>query len=293
MVTPLEDQDKLDNKGIERLIEHLIEGGVHGLFILGTTGEAVSLSYRLRFELIERVCKQVSGRIPVLVGITDTSLSESLRMADMAARSDADAVVAAPPYYFTPTQDELRAYFNSLAEELPLPLFLYNMPSHTKIQFETETISDLADQSNIIGLKDSSADLIHFQKIVLMLKDRPDFTLLAGPEQLLMQTVLMGGHGGVNGGANMFPRLYVGMYEAAIQRDFDRIKVFQKRIMQISSEIYSVDYSGNSALKGIKCALSIMEICNDYIAAPLSSLNTDQREKIEGFLKNLSQTDIH
>jgi 4-hydroxy-tetrahydrodipicolinate synthase len=292
MVTPLENQDKLDEKGLERLIEHLIEGGVHGLFMLGTTGEALSLSYRLRTELIELTCKLVKGRLPVLVGITDTSISESIQLAEKAVKYGADAVVAAPPFYYTASKGELEAYFKSLAEELPLPLLLYNMPSHTGINIEPVTTLNLAEEKNIIGLKDSSGDMIHFQKIVRMFEKRPDFTLLVGPEELLMQTVLAGGHGGVNGGANMFPRLYVEMYKAAQRRDFDRMHLLQGRILDISSKIYSIADSGTGVVKGLKCALSIMGICSDFIAKPLTQFKRDNRVKVKQLLEELNPADI-
>src|SRR5215470_3994533 len=99
MVTPLRSRDELDVPGLERLIEHILSGGVSGLFILGTTGEGPSLSYRLRRELVERVCKQNKKRVPILVGITDTSFVESVSLARHSADCGADAVVAAPPYY--------------------------------------------------------------------------------------------------------------------------------------------------------------------------------------------------
>ena len=101
MVTPLLDNRTLDLKGLERLVEHILDGKVHGLFLLGTTGEAPNLSYDLRHELVRRVCKQVNGRVPVLVGITDTVFTESMRLAESAARAGAEALAAAPPYYFT------------------------------------------------------------------------------------------------------------------------------------------------------------------------------------------------
>src|SRR3972149_2815409 len=123
MVTPLLDRDTLDVAGLERLIEHILAGGVHGLFVLGTTGEAPSLSYARRFELIERVCAQVQWRVPVLVGITDTSFVESVRIACKAKEAGAQAVVLAPPYYFPAGQPELLEYLQHLTPELPLQLF--------------------------------------------------------------------------------------------------------------------------------------------------------------------------
>src|SRR6188472_1642116 len=114
MVTPLRGVDELDVAGLERVIERLISGGVSGLFVLGTTGEGPSLSYRLRRELVDRVCKQVKNRVPVLVGITDTAFVESVDLARHAANAGAAAVVAAPPYYLPEGQPELEEYVDHL-----------------------------------------------------------------------------------------------------------------------------------------------------------------------------------
>ncbi|MEX1268570.1 MAG: dihydrodipicolinate synthase family protein [Balneolaceae bacterium] len=292
MITPLKEHEILDYDGIENLIEHLYAGGVHGLFILGTTGEGASLSYDLRYELTERVCSQVNGRVQVLVGITDTSLTESLKLAGKADDFGADAVVAAPPYYFKTNQSELISYFRSVADESPLPVFLYNMPSHTKVSFEPETIRILSDHPNIIGFKDSSGDLIYFQKVIQLLKNKKDFSLLTGPEEILMQSLLSGGHGGVNGGANMFPKLYVSMHEAAIRKDFERMTSLQKTILQISSTIYNVGDSPASYLQGLKCTLSLMGICNDTMAAPYKAFDSEKRKVIESSLKKLDMKEL-
>lgn len=157
----------------------------------------------------------VAGRVPVLVGVTDTSLEESLRLAHKAAECGAAAVVAAPPYYFAPSQTELTMYYKALADALPLPLCLYNMPVHVKVSLEPATVKELAGHPNIIGLKDSSSNMVYFQTLLYELSDRPDFALFMGPEQLTAESVMLGAAGGVNGGANVFPELYVALYEAA------------------------------------------------------------------------------
>lgn len=207
MITPLERQDRLEVAGLERLIEHILSGGVHGLFILGTTGEAPALSYRLRKELIKRTCRQVAGRVPVLVGITDTSFTESVSLADLAAQSGANAVVVSAPYYFPAAQSELLDYLEDLCRELPLPVFLYNAPTNTHHIFEPATVCPAAETPNIVGLKDSSANMIYFHSVQELLKDRPDFTRLVGPEELMAEAVMLGGHGSMCGGANFFPQL--------------------------------------------------------------------------------------
>jgi 4-hydroxy-tetrahydrodipicolinate synthase len=118
--------------GLERLIEHVLAGGVRGIFLLGTTGEAPSLSHRLRHELVQRACRIVNGRVPVLVGVTDTAFVESIALARRAAEAGAHAVVLSAPYYFRADQPELAEYLEHIVPQLALPVFLYNIPSHTK-----------------------------------------------------------------------------------------------------------------------------------------------------------------
>jgi 4-hydroxy-tetrahydrodipicolinate synthase len=288
MITPLIDNDTLDVKGTEKLVEHMIAGGVHGLFILGTTGEAPSLSYHLRYQLVELVCKQVAGRIPVLVGITDTSLYESVKLAEHSKVCGAFAVVSAPPYYYAPSQQELIEYYQELADALPLPLFLYNMPSHVKVSFEPATVKVLAQHPNIIGLKDSSAVMVYFHTLIQIMKDQPDFALLMGPEELTAEAVMMGGDGGVNGGANMFPKLYVDLYDAAVNRDINRVLELQERVMAISNSIYKVGRYGSSYLKGVKCSCSLLGLCSDFMAAPYSSFRKEERAKVQAILERLN-----
>lgn len=287
LVTPLKDNDTLDVEGLERLIERLIAGGVHGLFILGTTGEEQSLSYHLRHEMIRETCRINRNRLPVLVCITDTSIVESIRMAQIAAECGASGVVSAPPYYFATGQPELAEFYEELVPQLPLPVFLYNMPSHTKVNFAPATIHRIAQDPRVIGFKDSSANAVYFQSVMHIMKDRSDFAMLVGPEEITAECVLMGAHGGINGGANMFPKLYVDMYNAAKAGNLEEVRRLQPIIMQISSTIYTVGQHGSSYLKGLKCALSILGVCDDFIAAPFHKFNAPEREKIRLALEAL------
>ncbi|MBN2131082.1 MAG: dihydrodipicolinate synthase family protein [Sedimentisphaerales bacterium] len=290
MVTPLRDRDTLDAEGLERLIEHVIAGGVHGLFVLGTTGEAPSLSHRLRHELTERVCALVAGRVPVLVGIADTSFVESVNLASKAAESGAQGLVLAPPYYFPAGQPELLEYLKHLLAELSLPLFLYNMPNRPKPMFEPDTVKAAAELPGVVGLKDSSANMIYFHQLQSVLEDRPDFSLLMGPEELLAETILLGGHGGVCGGANLLPRLYVDLYEAACAKDLARVTSLHNTVVRLDATLYSVGRYGSSFLKGLKCALSCLGICNDFLAEPFHRFREPQREMIRKYIDELGIT---
>src|SRR5690606_32305247 len=177
MITPLNSDFSLDVASTEKIIEHLIDGGVHGIFIIGTTGESASISPDVKNELIRLTCKKVDGRVPVLVGITESSFVQSLDLAAVAYESGASALVAATPFYINIDQDEVVNYYQKLADAVKLPLFLYDMPSHTKVKIEVESAVKLSAHPNIVGLKDSTGDKNNFSALCEAFKDQQDFKL--------------------------------------------------------------------------------------------------------------------
>ncbi|MEP0712674.1 dihydrodipicolinate synthase family protein [Algoriphagus sp.] len=292
MITPLNTDGSLDIQSVEKLIEHLISGGVHGIFILGTTGEFSGLSYNLRRELIVETCNRVAGRVPILVGITDVALEESISLAAFAASAGAYAVVVAPPFYMNIDQQELCVYYEKLADAISLPMYLYNMPSHTKLTLDLATVIKLSAHERIIGLKDSSAHGVYFQSLCHAFQDQQEFMLMVGPEEMMAETVLMGSHGGVSGGANLYPKLYVALYTAVVDRDFKKIKTLHACVMEISRNIYQVGDYKSSYLKGLKTAMSFAGLCQAAFASPLYIFSAQEEaelrkrvEKIEVMLK--------
>ncbi|MDD3945700.1 MAG: dihydrodipicolinate synthase family protein [Bacteroidales bacterium] len=287
LVTPLLDNDTLDVESLERLIEHVINGGVHGIFILGTSGESQSLSYSLREEMIKQSSKIINGRLPLLVGISDTSVTDSARLSYTAAENGADIVVSAAPYYYTAAQPELIDFYEALISKIALPLYLYNMPSHTKVSFAPSTLHRLSENEKVIGFKDSSANGTYLQTVLYTMRDRKDFSIFVGPEEMTAAAVLMGANGGVNGGANIFPKLYVDLYNAAKAEDLATVRKLQLKVMQVSTTIYSLGQYSSSFLKGVKCALSVLGICKDTLALPYSKFDAESRIKIIGSIKEL------
>ena len=279
LLTPLTEEYNLDVPAVHGLIEHIVRGGVHGVFILGTTGEATGLKYDVRRQMVIEACLAAKDRIPVMVGVTDTSLGESLKLAYLAKDHGAMAVVAAPPYYFNLGQQELLEYYKDLANDLPLPLYLYNMPGLTKVNIDTDTAIKLSKHPNIIGLKDSSANTVYFQSLIHGI-EREDFGLFVGPEEITAETVLMGGDGGVNGGANLFPRLYVELFQASLDRDFERMAQLQKQVMEVSRMLYNLGKYGSSYLKGLKGAASLLGLCGPYLAPPFKQFEEVEMEII-------------
>lgn len=287
IITPMLDNDTIDVVGLENLLNRIVDGGVSGVFILGTTGEAQSLSYQVRRELIKHTCRIIDRRIHVLVGITDTSFSESLSLAKFADQHGADVLVVASPYYYTPGQDELIQYYTHLADRLPLPLFLYNMPSNVKVMIEPKTVHILSENPKIIGIKDSSANGTYFQKLIHLLKDKPDFSLFVGSEEMMAGALLMGAHGGVIGGANLFPELYVSLYEAVIKRDFEQISVLQAKVMDVSLSLYNIGRFASGYIKGLKSALNLLGVCSDYMVEPFHKFEAKERDIVRKHLLEL------
>ncbi len=289
LVTPLKDSITLDERGMERLIEHVLRGGVHGIFILGTTGEGPSLGSKLKRQVIKLACSICRKQIPVYVGVSDTSFAETLRLSEYAWDCGATALVLAPPYYFPTGQAELLEYFEHLVPELPLPLILYNMPAMTKINFEINTLKILFKMKGIIGMKDSSGNMIYLHRIRNLLEKNKKISLLVGPEELLAEAVLFGCDGGICGGANIFPKLYVSLYQAAEKGDLNTVRSLHSAVIKIGDLLYGVGHYNSRVIKGIKCALSCLNICDDFMSEPFHRFRDKERRKIELMLKQLGK----
>jgi dihydrodipicolinate synthase/N-acetylneuraminate lyase len=288
LVTPLADRDALDAAGLDRLVDHVVEGGAAGLFVLGTCGEGVSLSGEVRVEVIRRVCRQAAGRVPVLCSVTDTCPAETLALAQTAAQFGAAAVVLSAPYYYPLSRRELMHYIRRAAEAMPLPIFLYNIPSHTRTVFGLEIIRRALDLPNVVGLKDSSGDMEYFHQVHRLRLTRPDWTLLVGPEELLAEAVLLGGNGGVCGGGLLSPRLYVELFRAASRRDMAQVAALHEVVMTISRNVYGIGRRRPAVIAGLKHGLAVLGVCGDRMAEPLSSLGPARRERIRRTLRQLS-----
>jgi 4-hydroxy-tetrahydrodipicolinate synthase len=289
LATPLipSNQPALDPAGLERLIEHVLNGGVNGIFLLGTTAEFTSLGRELRQEIIRRSCTQVNGRVPVLVGISDTALSETRCLADTAVEAGADAVVLAAPYYFQHSQDDLFRYLERITEKLSLPLFLYNIPHLTKSSFEPETVRRAADLPGVVGLKDSTGDLEYLEKTIELLHDRPGFSVLIGPEEMLIQAMKLGANGGVCGGSNLNPELFVNLYNAIFRGDTERAARLQEQVENSSRALYRVGAPGGSYLRGLKAALALAGICHSEPAPPFAPFTEPEYALLEQGYRSL------
>jgi dihydrodipicolinate synthase/N-acetylneuraminate lyase len=172
---------------------------------------------------------------------------------------------------------------------VPLPLVLYNMPGLTKVSFEPDTVRQMLQYEKVIGIKDSSGDLDVAASYVKVVAERPDWTLMTGPEELLANAIKIGVLGGVCGGGNLFPRLFVDLYEAATAKDTAKTEVLHSVVLQLGKTLYGVGQYSTSYMKGIKCALSCLGICDDYMALPLNRFAEKERSVIKLRIEQLSE----
>lgn len=217
IVTLFDDRGRVDEAANARHVEWLIAHGVHGLFALGTTGEFTSLSREERRAFAELVVHAARGRVPVLVGCSSPATEEAIAYAAHAQEIGASGVVAVLPYYWVPPDRSIHEHFRLLAEGTPLPVYIYNFPALTGRSISPELVLRLAqDHPNIAGLKDTVDSIAHIEQVLALVKPaRPEFSVLAGMDYHLLNTVLMGGDGCVPGTANFAPDPFVRIYAAA------------------------------------------------------------------------------
>ena len=165
---------------------------------------------------------------------------------------------------------------------------MYDMPGCTKMHMSLETIKKAKDLG-AIGIKDSSGDMSYLYSIIREFKSSPDFSIISGTEIFLSDTILQGGHGAVAGGANLFPKLFVDLYNASLERDLGKIAILRDKVMMIESTIYNVGKHKSRIILGIKCALSVMNICNDYVALPLRKFKGEDKNRIAQHVSDLKR----
>lgn len=290
LLTPLIDDDCLDIDGLHLQLDRFIRAGIHGIFLLGSCGEGPSLSYRIRRELIHEVASHLQGRMPILAGVSDTSFVELMRMADYAAQEGVTAVVLAGPYYYPLASDDFLRYLEAVAEQLPIPAFLYNMPSHTKLWFQPSLLKRVLTHPKYIGVKDSSGDMNYFTQVATLMRNFPDKSLFIGSDFLLPQGLEVGCDGGICGGANLFPTLFVGLYNAFRRNDASRLALLKKQLDSLK-QLYTC-FEGASFLSTTKTALSLLGICSDHFAEPFHSLKAQEKQKVHMILERIQTESI-
>ena len=219
VITPLTSDEKFNEKAMRKLINHLIDGGVHGLFVVGTTGEFYGLTPTEKREILLVTMDETRGRVPVYAGTNGITTRESVMLTQLAEECKVDAVSVLTPLFVTPNQDQLIKHYKSVAACTSLPVILYNNPPKTGVNIAPGTVAKLAEIPNIVSIKDSSGDLTLTADYIRLTQDRDDFSVLMGRDTLIYGALCYGATGSIASCANVAPRMCVDIYEKYMAGD--------------------------------------------------------------------------
>jgi 4-hydroxy-tetrahydrodipicolinate synthase len=283
LVTPLNEDETVDEKALERQLDRLIQAGVHGIFLLGSTGEQPALRDAERVKVIRTARRVNAGRVPLVVGTMASSTARAVENIREAEAAGADAVAVTPPYYYPSRgEDEQLAHYRTCAAATKLPLVIYNIPLTTKVMVSADTMARITEIPNVAGIKDSSGDFGHFLRILELLRAKEGFSILIGAPVLAGAAVLYGASGTVSGIANMDPRTMLDVYASAVARNTTALQNLQHRVHRLMDIL-----AFGAPIVCLKTALELMGICRHYAAAPLQPLGQEKREGIAAILREL------
>ncbi len=291
VVTPLTKDFRVDYGSFTRVLEHLLSGGVHGLFILGSTSEVVFHDEATRRAILEHAVKVVNGRAPILAGVIDPTTDRDIGHARAARAIGVDAMVVTAPFYARTSQPEILDHFRYIRDAVDAPIIAYDIPVCVHTKLERGSIVDLAREGVIAGVKDSSGDEGGFRYLLSDLADRPSVFLMTGAELTVDGILLAGAHGVVPGLGNVDPHAYVRLYDAARRGDWTQARKEQDRLSRLF-EIIRVSLprtsAGSAGVGGFKTAMRRLGIIDTNIMArPQRSLNDEESKRVDAILRDV------
>ncbi len=290
--TPLTSEETICRESVGRLMDFFVDAGVGGMFVLGSSGECPCMTIERKLEMVDAVADALAGRLPLLAGVTSPSWGVTSSLAHEFAQRGADAVVATTPYFFHYSQCELKSWFTRLAEESPVPLFIYDIPGRSDNSLTLDTVLALSEHERIIGLKDSSGDIERGLQLAYALAGRDDFSIFQGSERLLSISILMGYHGGVQGIANVAPRLCTAVYEAAVAGDVPETNRLQNLINKAFPYFFAADPGtthGSAIVGAMKAVQELQGLCHRRPFFPMRTLTDDDVAAIRVYTDPLAE----
>ena len=290
IVTPLTPDGEVDTESLTSLTNWLIAEGVHGIWACGTTGEFACFTADERERVIATVVEATAGRVPVIAGIGDGSTRLVIEHGKRAIRAGADAVAATPPYYYANSQDELLAFYRRIREKVDAPLFIYNIPSTTKVKVEIPTVVTLAAEGTVTGSKDTQNDLDYARTLLMTIRERgAQLRLFLGTRTLIDASVLIGAHGAIPAIANVVPRACVETYEAAVRGEWAVAAAAQERAVQANQFVKTSAGSAAAAgMGGFKSALKAMGVIKHAtLAEPLRTPTAEDEARVAAIARQL------
>lgn len=278
MITPFTESGEVDEKGIKELVEFHIKNGTNGIVPCGTTGESPTLSHEEHKKVIDITIEAVSGRVPVIAGTGSNSTREAFDLTSHAKEAGADGALVVVPYYNKPTQKGLYMHYKKLAEEVDIPIVVYNVPSRTGVNLLPETLAELAELKNIVAVKEASGNLDQMTQIVELCGD--NIVLLSGDDKLLLPVLSIGGKGVISVVANIIPGDVSDMVREFEEGNYQKSKeIFLSKVYPLSNAMF---YETNPI--PVKTSARLMGLPSGDLRLPLCSMNEGNLTKLKSDL---------
>lgn len=281
LVTPFSDDHSVDTVGLTKLVNHVIDGGVEYMVVLGTTGEPATLTQEEKELVIKTVISANSGRLPLVLGVGGNNTAEVVNELKTRDMSPFTAVLSVSPYYNKPSQEGIYQHFKAVAEASPLPVILYNVPGRTASNMLPATVMRLAnDFKNIIGIKEAAGDIVQAMQLI---KNKPEgFLVISGDDMITLPMVLAGGAGVISVIGEGYPREFSDMVRLGLE---GRVAEAYKLHYMLADSIDMIFEQGNPS--GIKQLLNTLGVCGTSVRLPLVPVNADLAGRLRVFAEKI------
>jgi 4-hydroxy-tetrahydrodipicolinate synthase len=280
LVTPFTEKGEVNYNGLERLINHCIEGGVEYLVSLGTTGESVNLTKEEKLDVLNFTIEKNAGRVPVVAGFGGNSTHSLIKEMEQYHFKGVDAILSVSPYYNKPTQEGIYQHYKAVAAAAPRPVILYNVPGRTGSNMTAATTLRLAEVPNIIGVKEASGD---FNQCMQIVKNKPkDFLVISGDDNITLGLIAYGLDGVISVVGQAFPKIFTEMVRLSLKGDFEAARQLHYKLNDITDMLFA---EGNPA--GVKCALELSGVCESHLRLPLVGVSEGLRAKMKSAIEKL------
>jgi 4-hydroxy-tetrahydrodipicolinate synthase len=281
--TPTDPSGTVDRTATARLVEFLCAAGVTGLVPVGGTGEYAALLPEERRAMVEVTVDAAAGRVPVVAGVLSPGFKDSVQAAKDFAAAGADGVMLVTPYYVTPTQEGIREYFRAFAQEVSVPVMLYEIPYRTGVAMKAETIAQMADDGSIVGMKACNADFSQFARVIALVGER--IGVMSGEEPFFATHVAMGARGGVLATANVFPKIWQEIFALASAGNLKGALARQQRLLPLLDAAFSETNPGP-----LKEAMAMVGLPVGHVLRPLQRPGPETMKKLEAAVRALQET---
>jgi len=281
LITPVDDEECIDEAALRRVVDFVLDGGVHGILALGSNGEFFGLPHEEQEKAVTIIVDQVQGRVPVYAGIGAISTKECVKLARKFEQCHVQAITLLPPMFISPNEEEMYTHFKTIAEAIALPILIYNNPDRLMVNISANLIKKLASIPNIVGVKDSSGDLALTAEYIRRTRDK-GFKVMAGRDILILGSLVYGAVGCVASTANFAPALVVEIYDKYIAGNLEGALDAQFRLAPLR-----LSYNLGSFPVVAKDALNLLGLEVGAPIKPNVSCNETNLNKLSVLLKNM------